>query len=81
MKIQTRAGLRCHTLRNIITEKGIIPRDTHGTIRYETFVGRRWVFVDWDSGLSTAAPPYELEVRKSEPPQTKPLATVIALHG
>jgi hypothetical protein len=56
------SGSRCRTLRNVITAKGLLPRNTHGTIRYKptTTLGRRLVYVDWDNGMSIAVPPYEI---------------------
>jgi hypothetical protein len=80
MRSQTRAGMRCHTLRNIITAKGIVPRDTHGTIRGEVNnLGRYLVLVDWDSGLSVAVPPYELVVPRQETPSAKARHFVVTL--
>lgn len=58
-----RTGARCRTLRNVITSKGILPRDSYGTLRYETTLFGRWVLlVDWDHGLTVPVPPHELEV-------------------
>ena len=67
MTNHVRAGARCRTLRNVITAKGIVPRDSYGTLRYEANAfGRFLVFVDWDEGKSVPVPPYELDVRKHD---------------
>jgi hypothetical protein len=52
MMDRTRAGSRCRTIRSIVHHVGLIPRETTGTIRYETEnIGRRLMRVDLDSGL------------------------------
>ncbi|MEW6297056.1 MAG: hypothetical protein AB1671_04870 [Thermodesulfobacteriota bacterium] len=64
-----RTGARCRTLRNILTPKGILPRGSYGTLRYETTTfGRRVILVDWDQGLSVPVPPHEVEIRKGQRP-------------
>jgi hypothetical protein len=56
-------GRRCRTLRNVLTAKGIVPRDTRGTLRYEiNDLGRHLVFADWDNGMSVPVPPHEIAV-------------------
>jgi hypothetical protein len=63
---QSRTGVRCRTLCNVITAKGLLPRDTQGILLYETnTLGRRVVVVDWDNGMRTAVPPHEIAVLKS----------------
>jgi hypothetical protein len=52
MMDRTRAGSRCRTIRPIVHHVGMIPRETAGTIRYETEnIGRQLMRVDLDSGL------------------------------
>ena len=52
MMDRTRAGSRCRVIRPIVHHIGVIPRETTGTIRYETEnIGRRLMRVDLDSGL------------------------------
>lgn len=67
MRKHMRSGARCRTLRNVITAKGIVPRDSYGTLRYEANpFGRFLVFVDWDEGKSVPVPSYELDVRRHD---------------
>ncbi len=62
---QSRAGVRCRTLCNVITAKGLLPRDTQGILLYEvSALGRRVVIVEWDNGIRTAVPPHEIAVLK-----------------
>jgi hypothetical protein len=52
MMDRTREGSRCRTVRPIVHHVGMIPRETTGTIRYETEnIGRRLMRVDLDSGV------------------------------
>jgi len=63
----SRSGVRCRTLCNVITAKGLLPRDTQGILRYEiTTLGRRVAVVDWDNGMRVAVPPHEIAVLKTE---------------
>ena len=63
----SRAGVRCRTLCNVITAKGLLPRDTQGILLYEiSTLGRRVVMVDWDNGMRMAVPPHEIAVLKPE---------------
>ncbi len=60
---RSRSGVRCRTLYHMNTVEGILPRDSHGTLRYEVDnLGRRLVFVDWDNGMSVLVFPHEIEV-------------------
>ena len=64
---RSRSGLRCRTLRNIITPKGLLPRNTEGVFRSEgRHLGRPVIFADWDNGMSVPVPPHEIAVL--EPP-------------
>jgi len=64
---QARAGARCRTLCNVITAKGLLPRDTQGILLYEeSTLGRRVVVVDWGNGTRTAVLPHEIAVLKPE---------------
>ena len=64
---QSRAGVRCRTLCNVITAKGLLLRDTQGTLLYEvSTLGRRVAVVDWDNGRRIAVPPHEIAVLKPE---------------
>ncbi len=64
----SRVGLRCRTLFNVLTAKGLLPRGTQGTWRSEhtTLLGRRVVLVDWDNGLRVAVAPHEIAILKPE---------------
>jgi len=70
MMDRSRSGARCRTLRQVNTLKGILPRDTYGTLCYEMDnLGRRLVVVDWDNGLGVPVFPYEIEVMEQEQAQ------------
>ena len=67
---RSRSGVRCRTLRQLDTVEGILPRDTYGTLCYETDnLGRRLVFVDWDNGMEVLVFPHEIAVLEEEPSQ------------
>ncbi len=67
MVTHSRAGLRCRTLFNVLTAKGLLPRNTQGIWRSEyTTLGRRVVLVDWDNGLRVAVAPHEIAILKPE---------------
>lgn len=58
---RTRAGMRCRTLRFVRTVEGDLPRDTYGTIRYETEnLERRLIMVEWDKGFTVPVFPHEV---------------------
>jgi hypothetical protein len=60
---RSRSGLRCRTLRNIITSKGLLPRNTEGVFRSEgRHMGRPVIFADWDNGMNVPVPPHEIAV-------------------
>ena len=64
---RSRAGARCQTVRRIDTAKGLLPRETCGTLRYEEEnSGRRLVFVEWDNGMQVPVFPDELEILEAE---------------
>jgi hypothetical protein len=64
---QSRSGVRCRTLCNVLTAKGLLPRDTQGVLRYEiTTLGRHVAVVDWDNGLRAAVPPHAIAMLKAE---------------
>jgi hypothetical protein len=47
--------------------KGLLPRETYGTFRYEEEnLGRRLVFVDWDNGMNVPVFPDEVEILETE---------------
>ena len=47
--------------------KGLLPRETYGTLRYEEVnLGRRLAFVDWDNGMNVPVFPDEVEVLETE---------------
>src|SRR5215204_3162886 len=49
---RSRSGLRCRTLCNIITSKGLLPRNTEGVVRSEgSHLGRPVIFADWENGM------------------------------
>ena len=65
----TRAGMRCRTVRPIRTIEGGLPKDTWGTIHYETeSLGRPVVLVDWDNRPTIPVFPDEIEVVPPEAP-------------
>ena len=48
---RTLGGKRCQTVRNVAHHRGILPRQTSGTIRYAVEnIGRTLLHVDFDSG-------------------------------
>ena len=60
---RSRSGLRCRTLRNIITSKGLLPRNTEGVFRSEgRHLGRSVIFADWENGMNVPVPPHEIAV-------------------
>jgi hypothetical protein len=60
---RTYAGARCRTGRHLNTPDGPLPRDTHGTIRYEmNNLDRRLVFVDWSNGMNVLVFAEEIEI-------------------
>jgi hypothetical protein len=60
---RSRSGLRCRTLRNVITAKGLLPRNTEGVFRSEgTHLGRAVIFADWENGMSVPVPPHEVVI-------------------
>ena len=64
---RSRTGVRCYTLRQINSMKGLLPRETYGTLRYEEEnLGRRFVFADWDNGMNVSVFPDEVEVLEAE---------------
>ena len=64
---RSRTGARCYTLRRINSVKGLLPRETYGTLRYEEEnLGRRLVFVVWDNGMNVPIFPDEVEVLETE---------------
>ncbi len=64
---RSRTGARCYTLRQINSVKGLLPRETYGTLRYEEEnLGRRLVFVDWDNGMNVPVFPDEVEILETE---------------
>ena len=63
---RSRSGLRCRTLRNIITPKGLLPQNTEGVFRSEgRHLGRPVIFADWDNGMNVPVPPHEIAVLES----------------
>ena len=64
---RSRTGARCYTLRRTNSVKGLLPRETYGTFRYEEEnLGRRLVFVDWDNGMNVPVFPDEVEILETE---------------
>jgi uncharacterized protein (UPF0276 family) len=61
------AGRRCRTVQLINTHSGPVQRGTYGTIRHEMYnLGRRIVFVAWDTGLDAYVFPKEIEILAEE---------------
>jgi hypothetical protein len=60
---RSRSGLRCRALCNIITSKGLLPRNTEGVFRSEgRHLGRPVIFADWGNGMKVPVPPHEIAV-------------------
>lgn len=60
---RSRSGLRCRTLCNIITSKGLLPRNTEGVFRSEgRHLGRAVIFADWGNGMKVPVPPHEVAI-------------------
>lgn len=67
---RSHAGLRCRTRRHVYTAQDVLPRHSYGAIRYELDnLGRKLVFVDWDTGAEVLVFPSEIEVLSEEKPQ------------
>lgn len=67
---RSHAGRRCRTRRHVYTAQDVLPRHSSGTIRYELDnLGRKLVFVDWDTGAEVLVFPAEIEVLGEERPQ------------
>jgi len=67
MMDRSHAGIRCRTRRHVSTAEGMLPRHSHGTIRYELDnLDRRLVFIDWDNGMTVLVFPHEIEVLEEE---------------
>ncbi len=63
MMDHSQAGTRCRTRCHVHTVKGVLPRHSRGTVRYEVDnLGRRLVFVDWDNGMEVLTFPHEIEM-------------------
>jgi len=70
MTDRSRSGARCRTLHPLNTLKGMLPRDTYGTLRYEMEnLGRHLVFVDWENGMGVPVFPHEIEVVEQQQAQ------------
>jgi hypothetical protein len=60
---RTLGGKRCQTIRNVAHHRGILPRQTSGTIRYSVEnIGRTLLHVDFDSGASLMVLPDDIRV-------------------
>jgi hypothetical protein len=60
---RTHTGLRCHTRQLVRTVKGDLPRNSQGTVVYETeSLGRQLILVSWDTGISVPVFPDEIEL-------------------
>lgn len=63
MTDRTHTGVRCHTRRALRTVKGNLPRESHGTVVYETdSLGRRLILMTWDMGITLPVFPDEIEL-------------------
>ena len=61
MMDRSHAGIGCRTRRHVSTAAGMLPRHSHGTIRYELDnLDRRLVFIDWDNGMTVLVFPHEI---------------------
>lgn len=61
------AGTRCLATREIRTHLGLIKRFTQGVILYDLDnLGRRLIYVQWDSGLAGYVYPVEIEAVASD---------------
>src|SRR3989344_7190761 len=64
---KSRSGVRCSTVRLIRTAEGDLPRESGGTIRYETEnLGRHLISVRWDKGFTMLMFPEEINVLHSD---------------
>ena len=60
---RTQTGARCYTRHLVRTVKGDLPRESHGTILYQTEnLGRQLIFVNWDNGIAVHVFPDEIEI-------------------
>jgi hypothetical protein len=60
---RSRSGLRCRALCNILTPKGLLPRNTEGVFRSQgRYLGRLVIFADWRNGMTGPVPPHEVAV-------------------
>lgn len=65
---RSRSGLRCRTLCNIVTPKGLLPQNTEGVFRSEgRHLGRPVIFADWENGMSVPVPPHEIAIIEPSP--------------
>jgi len=65
---KSRSGVRCSTVRLIRTAEGDLPRESGGTIRYETEnLGRHLISVRWDKGFTMLMFSEEINVLHSDP--------------
>jgi hypothetical protein len=63
MMDRTLGGKRCQTVRNVAHHRGILPRQTSGTIRYAVEnIGRTLLHVDFDSGASLMVLPDDIRL-------------------
>jgi hypothetical protein len=59
---RTQSGVRCHIRHSVRTVQGELPRDSQGTVLYETDnLGRHLILVHWDNGLRVPVFPGEIE--------------------
>ena len=69
---RTHSGFRCHTTMLVRTVEGYLPRDSWGTIMYETEnLGRQLILVNWDNGITIPVFPNEVEVEVANVPITQ----------
>jgi hypothetical protein len=67
---RTHAGMRCHTRLLLRTVKGILPRQSPGTVMYEMDnLGRHLIVVSWDTGITVPVFPDEIVL---QPPSRSP---------
>ena len=64
MTDRTHTGVRCHTRQTLRTVTGNLPRESRGTVVYETdSLGRRLILVSWDIGITVPVFPHEIEMQ------------------
>jgi hypothetical protein len=64
---RTHTGVRCHARLLLRTVKGILPRESPGTVVYEMDnLGRHLIVVTWDTGITVPVFPDEIELQPQD---------------